>query len=93
MTQEELKKKAKEIEKEIMTKEEKLKKLKIISTVNCRFEEIETYLDQLEEIEDKETKENSSETDYSLIVTGARGTLRILRDYVNWYKTTVEERD
>lgn len=91
MTQEELKKKTKEIEKEITTKEEKLKKLKIISTVNCRFEEIESYLDQLEEIEDKEAK--NSEVDYSQAVTSARGTLEILRDYFNWYLETVKERD
>lgn len=74
-------------------KEEKFKKLKIISTVNCRFEEIETYLDQLEEIEDRETNEKNSEVDYSQIVTSARGTLEVLRDYFNWYRATVEERD
>ena len=74
-------------------KEEKFKKLKIISTVNCRFEEIETYLDQLEEIEDKEAKENCDEIDYSQLVTSARGTLTVLRDYFNWYKETVEERN
>lgn len=71
-----------------MPKEEKLK---IISTVNCRFEEIETYLDQLEEIEDKEAK--NSEVDYSQVVTTARGTLEILRDYFGYYKATVDERD
>lgn len=73
-----------------MAKEEKLK---IISAVNCRFEEIEAYLDQLEEIEDKETKEKNSEVDYSQIVTSARGTLEIFKDYFNWYRATVEERD
>ena len=74
-----------------MMKEEKFKKLKIISTVNCRFEEIESYLDQLEEIENKEAK--NSEVDYSQAVTSARGTLAILKDYFEWYKATVEERD
>lgn len=71
-----------------MAKEEKLK---IISTVNFRFEEIETYLDQLEEIEDKEAK--NSEVDYSQAVTSARGTLAILREYFDWYRATVNERD
>lgn len=73
-----------------MAKEEKLK---IISTVNCRFEEIETYLDQLEEIEDKEAKEKNSEIDYSQIVTNTRGMLDIVRNHVEWYKATVDERD
>lgn len=71
----------------------KEEKLKIISKVNCRFEEIESYLDQLEEIENKETKEKNSEVDYSQAVTSARGTLEILRDYFNWYKATIDERD
>ena len=73
-----------------MAKEEKLK---IISTVNCRFNEIETYLDQLEEIEDKETKEKNSDVDYSQVVTSARGTLDVLRSYFDWYCFTVNERD
>ena len=73
-----------------MTKEEKLK---IIATVNCRFEEIETYLDQLEEIEDKEAKEKNSEIDYSQIVTNTRDMLDIVRNNVDWYKATVDERD
>lgn len=69
----------------------KEEKLKIIFTVNCRFEEIESYLDQLEEIEDKEAK--NSEVDYSQAVTSARGTLAILREYFDWYRATVNERD
>lgn len=67
-----------------MTKEEKLK---IIATVNCRFEEIETYLDQLEEIEDKDP------VDYSQIVANTRGMLDIVRNNVDWYKATVNERN
>lgn len=73
-----------------MTKEEKLK---IISEINNRFNEIETYLDQLEEIEDKETKEKNSEVDYSQAITSTRGTLVILRGYFDWYCFTVDERD
>ena len=91
MTQKEIKKKANEIERKIMTKEGKFEKLKIISKINCRFEEIESYLDQLEEIEDKEAK--NSEVDYSQAITSARGTLEILRDYFNWYKESVNNRD
>lgn len=73
-----------------MLKEEKLK---IITEVNDCFNEVEDYLIQLEAIEDGETKEKNSEVDYSQIVTSARGTLAVLREYFNWYKTTVDERD
>ena len=73
-----------------MLKEEKLK---IISTVNSRFDEIRSHLNRLEEIEDAETKAMNSEVDYSLAVTSARGTLSILQEYFDWYKATVEERD
>ena len=71
----------------------KEEKLKVISEVNKRFDEISNYLDRLEEIEDKETKENNSEADYSLAVTSTRGTLEILRGYFDWYCFTVDERD
>lgn len=73
-----------------MAKEEKLK---IITEVNDRFNEVEDYLIQLEAIEDRETNEKNSEVDYSQIVTSAQGTLEILREYFNWYKATVDERD
>lgn len=73
-----------------MTKEEKLK---IITEVNNRFNEVEDYLIRLEAIEDRETNEKNSEVDYSQAVTSARGTLGILRDYFDWYKATVNERD
>ena len=73
-----------------MLKEEKLK---IIATVDSQFDEISSHLNRLEEIEDAETKATNSEVDYSQIVTSARGTLAIFRDYFNWYKATVDERD
>lgn len=73
-----------------MTKEEKLK---IITEINDRFNEVEDYLIQLEAIENRETNEKNSEVDYSQAVTSARGTLAILIDYFNWYKATVDERD
>ena len=73
-----------------MAKEEKLK---IITEVNDRFNEVEDYLIQLEAIENLETNEKNSEVDYSQAVTSARGTLAILIDYFNWYKATVDERD
>ena len=73
-----------------MAKEEKLK---IITEVNDRFNEVEDYLIQLEAIENRETNEKNSEVDYSKAVTSAQYTLAILRYYFNWYKATVDERD
>lgn len=69
-----------------MNKEEKLK---LIATVNCRFNEVESYLEQLEADEEN----NHPEEHYSQVVTSARGTLEVLREYFDWYKNTVIERD
>lgn len=64
-----------------MTKEERIEILKKLST---QIDGVESYLRQLEEGEDDK---------HWHCIVSAQGTLRVLREFLEWYEEEAKERD